>query len=79
MKINTFSYNDTKLRPWNIKNTQDRRDGEYYKDYFEHVKRERFISITSFNEWGEGTQIEPVAEKVCLCKVIILGRLSILL
>lgn len=39
---------------------QDRRRGRYYDDSFGAAIRcrPRLISITSFNEWHEGTQIE---------------------
>lgn len=55
-------YQDDKIRPWNGHNTKPRRDGAYY----DHMWRKaieagaEIVSITSFNEWGEGTQIEPV-------------------
>lgn len=54
-------YIDTQIRPWNAANTRHRRHGQYYDVAWRtalnnHVN---FISITSFNEWHEGTQIEP--------------------
>ena len=53
-------YNDIPVRPWNRQNIRDRQDGRYYKKALGYAKRntEQFISITSFNEWHEGTQIE---------------------
>ena len=56
-------YNDTKIRPWNKVNTKDRKDGRYYRNMFEKAidANPDMISITSFNEWGEGTNIEPAA------------------
>jgi len=54
-------YIDTEVRPWNTKNTKRRIRGRYYKEAFKsalYVKPE-FLSITSYNEWHEGTQIEP--------------------
>jgi len=56
-------YKDTRVRPWNDMNTKDRQTGAYYKQGFEHAKRAgvRFVSITSFNEWHEGTQIEAAS------------------
>lgn len=58
-------YIDTRIRPWNDKNTKRREKGRYYKKMFEDaVKTDPdFISITSFNEWHEGTQIEPAIPK----------------
>jgi len=54
-------YIDERIRPWNNVNTKSRRDGEYYKDMFsEAIKYSpSIISITSWNEWHEGSQIEP--------------------
>lgn len=54
-------YIDTRVRPWNTYTTRDRNDGKYYDIMYQKaidVKPE-FVSITSFNEWHEGTQIEP--------------------
>jgi glycoprotein endo-alpha-1,2-mannosidase len=58
-------YDDTKIRPWNSQNSKSRNDGKYYKNMFEKAidAKPNIISITSFNEWGEGTQIEPAVEK----------------
>ena len=61
------------MRPWNAKNTRSRDGGVYYGkawsaaiDATKHVistkGRSAFlnsVAITSFNEWHEGTQIEP--------------------
>lgn len=54
-------YIDTRVRPWNAKNTKDRDGGRYYDAMFEAAidSGAPFIGITSFNEWHEGTQIEP--------------------
>ena len=54
-------YDDLPIRPWNEKNYREREDGEYYSDMFESAIQAEpdFISVTSFNEWHEGTQIEP--------------------
>uniref|UniRef100_A0A0K0DX16 Glycoprotein endo-alpha-1,2-mannosidase n=2 Tax=Strongyloides stercoralis TaxID=6248 RepID=A0A0K0DX16_STRER len=54
-------YNDERVRPWNQVNTKKRNGGEYYKEHFKgaHTARADIVSITSFNEWHEGTQIEP--------------------
>jgi glycoprotein endo-alpha-1,2-mannosidase len=58
-------YSDTRIRPWNGANFKSREGGEYYRRMFEKAKtvKPKFISITSFNEWHEGTQIEPAVEK----------------
>jgi len=58
-------YDDTSIRPWNKQNSKSRADGEYYSKYWdEAIKlKPKIISITSFNEWHEGTQIEPATEK----------------
>lgn len=58
-------YLDTRIRPWNAQNSKDRERGKYYQRSFEAAKKLKppFIAITSFNEWHEGTQIEPAIEK----------------
>ena len=56
-------YDDSRVRPWNSGNTRDRKNGQYYKNFWENAlsiagsggKNVKFISITSFNEWHEGT------------------------
>ncbi|KAJ8600366.1 hypothetical protein CTAYLR_000700 [Chrysophaeum taylorii] len=57
-------YNDTKIRPWNARATRARDGGRLFKralvDAFELAD---VVSITSFNEWGEGTQIEPAISR----------------
>ncbi|MGD9329352.1 MAG: hypothetical protein PVH48_10325, partial [Cyclobacteriaceae bacterium] len=58
-------YIDTRIRPWNEKNTRSRDQGAYYEKMFMkaiHANPD-FIGITSFNEWHEGTQIEPAVPK----------------
>jgi len=54
-------YDDTKVRPWNSQNTKGRNAGKYYSDKMVAgiEAQTKFLSITSFNEWHEGTQIEP--------------------
>lgn len=54
-------YLDTRIRPWNAKNTKKRNRGIYYEKMFHAAIKSKptFIGITSFNEWHEGTQIEP--------------------
>ncbi len=58
-------YIDTRIRPWNEKNTRSRDHGEYYEKMFMNALRAHpdYIGITSFNEWHEGTQIEPAVPK----------------
>ncbi|XP_067945702.1 glycoprotein endo-alpha-1,2-mannosidase-like [Watersipora subatra] len=53
-------YIDTEVRPWNSQNTKSRENGAYYKKNFKMalMTLPDIISITSFNEWHEGTQIE---------------------
>ncbi len=54
-------YVDTRVRPWNSKNIRLRRNGKYFRIGWNTALQTRpaLISITSFNEWHEGTQIEP--------------------
>jgi len=58
-------YKDTRIRPWNEENTKQRNKGRYYEDMFRAAIEAQpdFIGITSFNEWHEGTQIEPAVPK----------------
>lgn len=58
-------YDDTRIRPWNGRNTRGRQKGSYYDREFEAAIRVEpdVIGITSFNEWHEGTQIEPAIPK----------------
>ncbi|GAB1605729.1 glycoprotein endo-alpha-1,2-mannosidase-like [Argonauta hians] len=59
-------YIDLQVRPWNGENKRDRENGTYYENSFKAAFNELtdFISITSFNEWHEGTQIEPAITKL---------------
>lgn len=54
-------YIDTRIRPWNNSATRNRNNGKYYDVMYEKAIESNvsFISITSFNEWHEGSQIEP--------------------
>ncbi|KAK0427203.1 hypothetical protein QR680_010111 [Steinernema hermaphroditum] len=54
-------YDDRRVRPWNGINRRERNNGVYYKEHFKmaHTAKADIVSITSFNEWHEGTQIEP--------------------
>ncbi|KAL3881816.1 hypothetical protein ACJMK2_028208 [Sinanodonta woodiana] len=58
-------YIDTEVRPWNGANTRKRLEGNYYRDAFQNAVslKPEILSITSFNEWHEGTQIEPAITK----------------
>ena len=58
-------YIDTNIRPWNYANTRSRENGEYYKKSFQAALSVQppLISVTSFNEWHEGTQIEQAVPK----------------
>lgn len=58
-------YIDTRIRPWNAKNIRNRDNGTYYMSSarFALDLQPEFLSITSFNEWHEGTQIEPAVRK----------------
>ena len=58
-------YLDTRIRPANGRNTRNRDDGSYYDRAFEAALAVEpdYIGITSFNEWHEGTQIEPAMPK----------------
>ncbi|XP_031432757.1 glycoprotein endo-alpha-1,2-mannosidase-like protein [Clupea harengus] len=58
-------YIDTSIRPWNNHNTRNRVNGRYYETALQAALNVRpdVVSITSFNEWHEGTQIERAAPK----------------
>lgn len=58
-------YIDTEVRPWNGENTRKRLNGKYYQQSFTSALNVKpgILSITSFNEWHEGTQIEPAVKK----------------
>lgn len=82
-------YIDTRVRPWNEKNTRPREDGAVYAARWRflfvllrpRIRTQRqtntimnsfaraikcqpeVISVTSFNEWHEGTQIEEAVPK----------------
>lgn len=60
-------YIDTRVRPWNASTTRDREDGKYYERMFKSAiaSGAPYIGITSFNEWHEGTQIEPAVPFKC--------------
>ena len=58
-------YIDTQVRPWNGLNNKHRDGGKYYDRAFQYAVdvKPSLISLTSFNEWHEGTQIERAAPK----------------
>ncbi|KAG7219505.1 hypothetical protein CRUP_019534, partial [Coryphaenoides rupestris] len=58
-------YVDTAVRPWNFQNTRNRINGKYYENALSAAlqAKPRFIAVTSFNEWHEGTQIEMAVPK----------------
>jgi glycoprotein endo-alpha-1,2-mannosidase len=58
-------YHDLRVRPWNTVNVRDRENGAYYDRMFAAALAADppVISICSFNEWHEGTQIEPAVPK----------------
>lgn len=58
-------YIDTRIRPWNDVNTRGREGGAYYDRMWTAALKvsPALVAITSFNEWHEGTQIEPAAPK----------------
>ena len=58
-------YNDERVRPWNHKNSKSREGGKYFERSFQMAinTNTEIISVTSFNEWHEGTQIETAIPK----------------
>ena len=59
-------YDDLQVRPWNRMTSQDRKGGAYYREGFAEALKHSsggIVSVTSFNEWGEGTQIEPAVPR----------------
>eukprot|EP01111_Echinosteliopsis_oligospora_P009649 TRINITY_DN2862_c2_g1_i1.p1 TRINITY_DN2862_c2_g1~~TRINITY_DN2862_c2_g1_i1.p1 ORF type:complete len:411 (-),score=115.46 TRINITY_DN2862_c2_g1_i1:45-1277(-) len=58
-------YDDTRIRPWNAMNRKSRDNGKYYDQHWESALSAMpdIISITSYNEWHEGTQIEAAIPK----------------
>lgn len=59
-------YDDTKIRPWNSQWRRSRDGGKYYDAMWLAALDLRpapmSVTITSWNEWGEGTQIEPAVD-----------------
>ncbi len=58
-------YIDLRIRPWNNVNTRDRLNGAYYdREFAAAIDADPpVVGITSFNEWHEGSQIEPAVPK----------------
>jgi len=64
-------YDDTGVRPWNARNSKNRNRGLYYKEMYKYALStlkiqtnvQPVLSITSYNEWHEGTQIEPAVTR----------------
>ncbi len=54
-------YDDLRVRPWNGANRRSREEGAYYDRMWTRALAADpgLIAITSYNEWHEGTQIEP--------------------
>lgn len=64
-------YIDTSIRPWNNHNTRKRVNGWYYETALHAALNTRsdIITITSFNEWHEGTQTERAVPKKTISRV----------
>ena len=64
-------YIDTSIRPWNNHNTRNRVNGRYYETALQAALnvRPEMVTITSFNEWHEGTQIERAVPKKTVTRV----------
>lgn len=58
-------YDDSKIRPWNAATRVDRLAGATYRAAWAAARATRpdVVSITSWNEWGEGSQIEPAVPR----------------
>jgi glycoprotein endo-alpha-1,2-mannosidase len=58
-------YDDSKIRPWNQAQVRDRGEGGYYTAMWQKALacRPQIVSVTSYNEWGEGTQVEGATPK----------------
>eukprot|EP00971_Amphidinium_carterae_P326623 6457526-Amphidinium_carterae.1 len=58
-------YCDTRVRPWNAHSTRSREGGNYFRKMFRQAisVSPDIISLTSWNEWHEGTNIEPAIPK----------------
>ena len=59
-------YVDSRAKPYSTKAYIDRRNGQTYDDNWKFVLDSgipHWVSITSFNEWAEGSMIEPVSSE----------------
>jgi glycoprotein endo-alpha-1,2-mannosidase len=58
-------YDDVRIRPWNAINQRPRLEGRYYDDKWVKAieAQPHYVSVTSYNEWMEGTQIEAAVPK----------------
>jgi glycoprotein endo-alpha-1,2-mannosidase len=60
-------YNDERIRPWNQRNTKQRAGGNYYRNMWQRVldlsPAADAVGITSWNEYHEGTNIEPSMDR----------------
>ncbi len=54
-------YADLRIRPWNTANQRGREGGAYFRRMADAATAVEppLIGLTSYNEWHEGTQIEP--------------------
>ncbi|CAD7957455.1 unnamed protein product [Amoebophrya sp. A25] len=55
-------YDDSMIRPWNTHNIRPRTGSQYYDSMWASAMDFDMVTITSYNEWGEGTQIEPAVQ-----------------
>ncbi|XP_014915734.1 glycoprotein endo-alpha-1,2-mannosidase-like protein [Poecilia latipinna] len=64
-------YVDTAVRPWNNHNTRNRVNGRYYETSLQAALsvRPEIVTITSFNQWHEGTQIERAVPKKTMARL----------
>jgi glycoprotein endo-alpha-1,2-mannosidase len=72
-------YDDTRIRPWNAANRRERDGGEYYKRMWRAAlgAEASYVAITSFNEWGEGTQIEEAVPRSINVPVLAARQLAL--
>lgn len=59
-------YDDTRIRPWNVGNRRDREGGRYYARMWEDALAADalYIGLSTYNEWGEGTQLEAAIPRL---------------
>eukprot|EP01104_Vermistella_antarctica_P015140 TRINITY_DN4908_c0_g2_i1.p1 TRINITY_DN4908_c0_g2~~TRINITY_DN4908_c0_g2_i1.p1 ORF type:complete len:477 (-),score=70.74 TRINITY_DN4908_c0_g2_i1:331-1761(-) len=58
-------YDDLRIRPWNKANEKSRENGAYYERMWDEAYKcdTAYVSVTSYNEWHEGTQVEAAVPK----------------